>query len=96
MRRAQNAISPTARARRLRQQVAGDQEPGDHEEDVDAHEAAVEPGQPHVVADDQHDGDGPEPLEVTAAIRRGRGRRRPADVSRAPRRYVPSKCLALR
>ncbi len=48
------------------QQHAGDDEAGDHEEDIDSDVAAGDPGGTGVVEDDEHHGHCPEPLDVGA------------------------------
>jgi len=57
-----------ARAMELFQQQAGDEEPGQHEEHVDADEAAGELSQPEVEQEHQHHGDGPQAFHVGAKV----------------------------
>src|SRR5690606_38937466 len=47
----------------LAQQQAGDEEPGEREEDRDAEEAAPHPPEPRVEQQDQRDGDGTQSVE---------------------------------
>ncbi|MDQ0744085.1 hypothetical protein QFZ62_001393 [Clavibacter sp. B3I6] len=92
------------RALVLLEQQAGDEEPADDEEDVDADEAAGRPAD-EVVDDDGDDREGPQPLDVGAesAVHRDRriprGRRVLAASGGAQLRLVrerggaPAKCL---
>ena len=54
-------------------QQIGDQEPAEHEEDVDAEEPAGQPGSPFVEADHGEDGQRPDPVEAGRTIARSRG-----------------------
>ena len=47
----------------LGQQQAGDQEPGQHEEDVDPEQPAGQPADPRVIAHDRQHGQRPDPVE---------------------------------
>jgi hypothetical protein len=58
--------------------VTGDEEPGDHEEDVDADVAARHPVRPDVEGEDEQDGDGAQRLD----LRRPRGPAVPGDAGR--------------
>ena len=54
-------------------QQIGDQEPAEHEEDVDAEEAAGQPGSALMEADDGEDGQRPDPVEAGRTVPRLRG-----------------------
>ena len=56
-------------------QQAGDQEAGEHEEQVDAEIAAVGPVEAEVVRDDPGDGEGPQPIEGREVLVATRHRR---------------------
>ena len=65
----------------LLQQQAADQEPGQHEEDIDPEKSAGDGDHPGVVEQDRQHGDRPDPVE-TGDVTHG-GRRR-ADIGRVP------------
>ena len=56
-----------------RDQQIGDQEPAEHEEDVDAEEAAGQPGGAFVEADHGKDGQRPDPVKAGRAVAGLRG-----------------------